>query len=68
MKTIVDSANSWCKRTITRDRLASDAMSQLRKYETALFDTYTKRWKEEWIDARERIISIIGDDLVDCSK
>lgn len=68
MKSIIDSANSWCKRTITKEQLANDAMSQLRKYETALFDTYDRSWEAEWISVRERIISNIGDDLVDCSK
>ncbi|KAL3807429.1 hypothetical protein ACHAXA_003958 [Cyclostephanos tholiformis] len=68
MKSIVDSANSWCKRTITKEQLANDAMSQLRKYETALFDTYDRSWEAEWISVRERIMSNIGDDLVDCSK
>jgi hypothetical protein len=66
MKSIVDSANLWCKRTLTKDQMARDAMSQLSKYETALFDTYGENWEEEWLVVKERIMSNIGDDLVNC--
>lgn len=67
MSMIVDSANRWCKRTMSRERLARDAMSQLRKYRNALDENYGDGWEEEWIDVRGRIMSNVGGDLVDCS-
>jgi hypothetical protein len=68
MKAIVDSANSWCKRTINKERLPRDAISQLKKYETSLYDTYNDSWIEEWSVVRKRIMSNLGDVLVDCSR
>jgi hypothetical protein len=67
MKSIVNSANSWCKRSLTREGMAKDAISQLRRYEMALFDNYGEGWEEEWIVVKERIMSNIGDDLADCT-
>jgi hypothetical protein len=67
MKSIVNSANSWCQRTLTRERMARDAISQLRKYEMALYDNYGKGWEEEWIVIKERIMRNVGHDLVDCT-
>ena len=68
MKAIVDSANSWCKRTINKEQLPRDAISQLKKYETSLNDIYNDSWIEEWNVVRKRVKSNLGDDLVDCSR
>jgi hypothetical protein len=67
MKAIVNSANSWCKRTITKEQLQRDAISQLKKYETSLNHMYNVRWVDEWNNVKRRIMNIIGDDLVDFS-
>ncbi len=68
VKSIVSAANSWCRKTPTREGMAGDAISQLRKYESALFDDYGMDWEEEWFVVKERIMSNIGDDLVDCTS
>lgn len=68
MKAIVDSANSWCKRTINKEQLPRDAISQLKKYETSLYDIYNDSWIKEWSVIGKRVKSNLGDDLVDCSR
>ena len=68
MKAIVDSANSWCKRTINKEQLPRDAISQLKKYETSLNDIYNDSWIKEWSVIGKRVKSNLGDDLVDCSR
>ncbi len=51
---------------MTRERLARDAMSQLRKYENALDETFGDSWEEEWINVKGRIVRNVGNDLVEC--
>ena len=65
MKSVVDSANSWCKRTNTQEQLTKDAVSQLKRYESAVVANNT-HWAEEWRHVRSRIWSNIGDDLIEC--
>ncbi len=55
MKAVVDSANAWCKRTNTKEQLPKDAISQLQKYEAALYEAYNNSWVEEWKVVRQRI-------------
>ena len=38
MRSIVDSANSWCREKMTKKKMAKDMMSQIEKYETMLGD------------------------------
>lgn len=38
MRAIVNAANMWCKRKMTRDVMAKDMMLQLEKYKAALDD------------------------------
>ena len=67
MKSIVESANSWCKRTNTRERLARDAADQLGKFEAALRNAYgADSWLQGWNRVEKRIWSNVADDLVDC--
>ena len=68
MKGIVDAANSWCKKTNTKEQLPRDAIAQLKKYEAALYDEYNSSWVDEWRLVRSRILNNIGDDLVECSS
>lgn len=68
MKGIVDAANSWCKKTNTKEQLPRDAIAQLKKYEAALYDAYNSSWVDEWRLVRSRILNNIGDDLVECSS
>ncbi len=42
-------------------------ISQLRKYDMALYNNYGEGWEEEWIVVKERIMSNVGHDLVDCT-
>lgn len=67
MKMIVNSANAWCQRAVTKDQLTKDAIVQLIKYEHALYSAYEDSWVDEWIDVRQRIMDYVGTDLVDCS-
>ena len=66
MKYIVDSANSWCKRTNTKEQLPKDAVSQLQKYERA-FNAHNTHWVDEWKHIRRIIVDNFGDDLIDYS-
>ena len=38
MRSIVDSANSWCRAKMTKKKMAKDMMSQIDAYETMLSD------------------------------
>ena len=68
MESIVQAANSWCKRSITREQLARDAVGQLRKFEAALYGKYgTDGWLQAWKRVERRIWSNISEDLVECS-
>ena len=56
-----------CQHAVTKDRLTTDAIVQLIKYEHTLYTAYEDTWVDEWIDVRRRIIDNVGTDLVDCS-
>ena len=59
MKNIVHNANTWCGKTITEERMAKDAMSQLEKYHVA-FQAFMG---EHSFDTTAMGIS---DDLIEC--
>ena len=63
MKSIVKSANSWCKGALSEEGLANGAIRQLEVYKKAL-DEYGG-WREEWRGVKQRFDDTIGD-LVEC--
>lgn len=65
MKTMVKSANSWCKRALNEDGMAKDSILQLGTYKKAL-DSYDMTWSNQWRHVRQRFTGAI-DDLVDCN-
>ena len=74
MKSIVDSANSWCQREMIKAQMATNAVIQLQKYETALGkymdDVMDKHnMVDSVIDTRARLFGdFANDDLVECSS
>ena len=66
MKSIVESANLWCKQKNSMDQLTKDAVFQLKKYESAI-NAYDANFVTKWKVVHNRIWSNIGEDLVDCS-
>eukprot|EP00571_Detonula_confervacea_P009091 CAMPEP_0172316966 /NCGR_PEP_ID=MMETSP1058-20130122/30145_1 /TAXON_ID=83371 /ORGANISM="Detonula confervacea, Strain CCMP 353" /LENGTH=461 /DNA_ID=CAMNT_0013031409 /DNA_START=229 /DNA_END=1611 /DNA_ORIENTATION=- len=69
MKSIVKSANSWCKRALNEEGLATGAILQLEAYKKAL-DSYngnnSDSWSDEWRHVKQQFDNTIGD-LVDCN-
>ena len=64
MKSVVKSANLWCKRSFTESAMAKDAIKQLKAYKTAL-DAYNSNWQDDWMRVKDRFFRTV-DDLVDC--
>lgn len=54
MKGIIDSANSWCRRKMTRKQLTKDAMQQLHKYKAEL---------DGYMDAHNFNVDMIDESL-----
>eukprot|EP00571_Detonula_confervacea_P014385 CAMPEP_0172303372 /NCGR_PEP_ID=MMETSP1058-20130122/4910_1 /TAXON_ID=83371 /ORGANISM="Detonula confervacea, Strain CCMP 353" /LENGTH=457 /DNA_ID=CAMNT_0013014155 /DNA_START=63 /DNA_END=1436 /DNA_ORIENTATION=+ len=66
MKSIVDSANKWCKEQVTEEELALDTIKQIEMYDDSL-NAYMKAWMstDEWIGVKNQLVHNISD-LVDC--
>ena len=58
MKSIVKSANSWCKGALSEEGLANGAIRQLEVYRKAL-DEYGG-WREEWRGVKQCFDNTIG--------
>ncbi len=65
MKNVIKAANSWCKRKMTKDAIADDAMTQLHAYFEAL-DVYKEQ--EGWKELNNFIFSDHFDDLLECGS
>ena len=63
MRSIVESANSWCKSALTVTAMATDALMQLEIYRKALY-AFDTNWQDEWLRLRERFHAV--GDLADC--
>ena len=66
MKTIVQSANSWCKQSLSEEGLARDAILQLKTYKQRLDSYANSSWTAEWKQVRNRFTNTI-DDMVECN-
>ena len=69
MKEIVKEANLWCQRSNTKNQLGRDMVSQLHKYEMAIYNKCKGGcdWADEWEHVQRRLWSNIGTDLVECN-
>jgi hypothetical protein len=43
-----------------------DAVTELKKYEVALYDVYGISWVDEWMQVRHRLMDVV--DFVECRR
>ena len=65
MKEMIQSANTWCKLSLSKEGMARDSLLRLEELRKAL-DLYQHgSWREEWKIVKKRFMDTI-DDFVDC--
>ena len=64
MKRIVESSNAWCRKKMTKEGMAKDAMTQLEKLDAALGEYMRQLGSDE---SKRLVPDDIVDDMVGCN-